>query len=198
MDRDTHRSCTPFKSRQFLICVFIPSHTLPIGQLPISRACQIQIYFLLNVSKNPTFPPMNESRTNLTLTTPAAHVPAQAWQEPPGSAERFRTRTGPGVCKTPRLASTQRYVIKATNTTSPTFTHPFKSKGTKLPDASFFRPILAAHNKTAMLMKSVLSAMWRPTQILRPNPYVKCPRSLISDMPGAMFLLASRYRVGSK
>jgi hypothetical protein len=32
----------------------------PTSQLPISRARQMQIYFLLYVSKNPTFPPMNE------------------------------------------------------------------------------------------------------------------------------------------
>jgi hypothetical protein len=36
---------------------------------------------------------------NLSLISPATHVPAQAWQKPPGSVEPSRIRTGPDVCR---------------------------------------------------------------------------------------------------
>ncbi len=88
--------------------------------------------------------------------------------------------------------------MKTANTTSPTSTQLSTSNGTKRPDASFFRSIFIAHSKVAMFMKSELSAEWRPTQILFPKPYVKCPSFLRSDITGATCPLASRYRAGSK
>ena len=54
------------------------------------------IHFLSYVFKNSNLsPPCMRPHIH----NPAARVPVQAWQEPPESAERFRTGTGPDACK---------------------------------------------------------------------------------------------------
>ena len=72
------------------------------------------------------------------------------------------------------------------------------SNGRNRPVTSFLRSNIIAHSKIAMLIKSELSAMWRPTRCLDPKLYEKCPSFLRSDISREIFPLTSRYRAGSK